>query len=43
MVTNKPALNKNALSQKTNSNDIIISDLNETESNKSEIFNTRKD
>ena len=43
MGTNKSALSKNTSSQKTNSSDIIISDIKEKESNKSEIFTTKKD
>ena len=38
MGTNKSSLSKNALSQKTNPSDNIISDTNEKESNKSETF-----
>ena len=37
MGNSKSTLSKNALSQKTNPNDNIISDINEKESNKSEI------
>ena len=40
---NKSSLNKNALSQKTNPNDNIISDINEKETGKSEIITTKKD
>ena len=41
--TNKSSLSKNALSQKTDLNDSIISDIDEKESNKSEIFTHKKD
>ncbi len=37
-INNKSSLNKNTLSQSTNPSDNIISDINEKESNKSEIF-----
>ena len=43
MGTNKSSLSKNALSQKTNSSDNIVSDINEKETGKSEIFTTKKD
>ena len=43
MGTNKPSLSKNALSQKTNPSDNIISEINEKEPNKSEIFTHKKD
>jgi len=43
MGTNKSSLGKNALSQRTNPNDNIISDINEKESKKSEIFINKKD
>ena len=42
MGTSKSSLGKNALSQKTNPSDNII-DINEIESNKSEIFINKKD
>ena len=38
MASAKSSLNKNALSQKTGPSDNIISDINEKESEKSEIF-----
>ena len=41
--TNKSSLSKNALSQSTNPSDNIISDINEKESNKSEIFTNKRD
>ena len=41
--TSKSSLSKNALSQKTKSSDNIISDINEKESNKSEILINKKD
>jgi hypothetical protein len=43
MGTNKPSLSKNSLSQKTNTSDNIICDINEKESKKSEIINTNRD
>ena len=43
MVTSKSSLGKNALSQKTNPSDNIISDINEKETEKSEIFIKKKD
>ena len=43
MGTNKSALSKSTPSQKTIPSDNIISDVNEGESNKSEIINTKKD
>ena len=43
MGTNKSSLGKNILSQKTNPNDNIISDINEKESIKSESFSNIKD
>jgi hypothetical protein len=41
--TSKASLNNNTLSQKTNQNDNIISDINEKEPNKTEIFTNKKD
>ena len=41
--TSKSSLSKNALSQKANPNDNIISDINEKESHNSEIFINKKD
>ena len=41
--TSKASLSKNAISHKTNSNDNIISDINEKESIKSESFSNIKD
>ena len=41
--TNKSSSSKNALSQKTNSNGTIISDMNEKENEKSEILINKKD
>ena len=43
MGNSKSTLSKNAISHKTNSNDNIISDINEKESNKSEILINKKD
>jgi len=43
MGANKASLSKNVLSQKTNHSDNIISDVNEKESEKSEIFINKKD
>jgi len=43
MGTNKSSLSKNALSQKTNPSDNIVSDINEKETGKSEIITTKKD
>ncbi len=43
IATNKSSLSKNAPSQKTNLSDSIISDINEKESNKSEILINKKD
>ena len=43
MGTNKSSLSKNSLSQKTNPNDSIISDTNEKENEKAEIFINKKD
>ena len=43
MGTSKPSLSKNTLSQKTNPNDKIFLEINEKESNKSEIFTNKKD
>jgi len=43
MGNSKSTLSKNALSQKTNPNDNIISDINEKESIKSESFTNIKD
>ena len=42
MGNSKSSLSKNASSQKTNPNDIIVSENNEKESNKSEIFSNKK-
>ena len=41
--TSKSSLNKNALSQNTNHSDNIITEINEKEFNKSEIFTHKKD
>jgi len=41
--SNKSSLSKNALSQKKSSNDNIIGDINEKETEKSEIFINKKD
>ena len=43
MVTSKSSLGKNALSQKTKASDNIISDINEKETSKSEIFFNKQD
>ena len=43
IATSKSSLSKNAPSQKTNISDNIISDINEKESNKSEILINKKD
>jgi len=43
MGVNKASLSKNVLSQKTDSCDNIISDINKKESEKSEIFINKKD
>ena len=43
MGASKSSLSKNALSQKTSTSDNIISDFNEKESNKSEVFTNKKD
>ena len=43
MGANKASLSKNVLSPKTNPNDNIISEVNEKESEKSEIFINKKD
>ena len=43
MGANKASLSKNVLSQKTESSDNIISDINKKESEKSEIFINKKD
>ena len=43
MGANKSSLSKNVLSQKTDSSDNIISDINKKESEKSEIFINKKD
>ena len=43
MGTNKSSLSKNALTQRTNSSDNIVSDINEKETDKSEIFSNIKD
>ena len=43
MGANKTSLSKNVLSQKTDSGDNIISDINKKESEKSEIFINKKD
>ena len=43
MGSNKASLSKNVLSQKTDSGDNIISDINKKESEKSEIFINKKD
>ena len=43
MGTNKSSLGKNALFQKTNSNDIIVDDVNKKETEKSAIFINKKD
>jgi len=43
MGTNKASLSKNVLSQKTDSGDNIVSDINKKESEKSEIFTNKKD
>ena len=43
MGTSKPSLGKNALSQKTSPSDNIISDTNEKETKKSEIFINKND
>jgi len=41
--SNKSSLSKNALSQKTSPSDNIIGDINEKETEKSEIFINKKD
>jgi len=41
--TSKSSLSKNSLHQKTKTGDNIISDFNEKESNKSEVFTNKKD
>ena len=41
--TSKSSISKNALSQKTTQSDNIVSDINEKESNKSEILTNQKD
>ena len=43
MGSNKSSLSKNALSQKASTNDNIIDDINEKETEKSEIFINKKD
>ena len=43
MGTNKSSLSKNALSQKTSPSDGIITDINEKENEKAEIFINKKD
>ena len=43
MGANKASLSKNIASQKTDSDDNIISDINKKESEKSEIFINKKD
>ena len=43
MGSNKASLNKNVLSQKTDSSDNINNDINKKESEKSEIFINKKD
>ena len=43
MGANKASLGKNVLSQKANSSDIIISDINKKESEKSEVFTNKND
>ena len=43
MGANKASLSKNILSQKTDTGDNIISDINKKESEKSEIFINKKD
>jgi len=43
MGTNKSSLSKNALPQRTNPSDNIVSDNNQKESEKSEIFINKKD
>ena len=43
MGANKASLNKNVLSQKTDSGDNIISNINKKESEKSEVFINDKD
>ena len=43
MGVNKASLSKSVLSQKTESGDNIISDINKKESEKSEIFINKKD
>ena len=43
MGNSKSSLSKNALSQKTNPSDNIISDINEKDTEKSEIFINKKD
>jgi len=43
MGVNKASLSKNVLSQKTDSDDNIISNINKKESEKSEVFINKKD
>jgi len=43
MGSNKASLSKNILSQKTDSGDNIVSDINKKDSEKSEIFINKKD
>ena len=43
MGTSKSSLGKNALSQNANPNDNIINDINEKETEKSEVFINKKD
>jgi len=43
MGTSKSSLGKNALSQKTKSNDNIVSDIKKKETKKSEIFINKND
>jgi len=43
MGANKASLSKNVLSQKTDSGDSVLSDINKKESEKSEIFINKKD
>ena len=43
MGANKSSLSKNVLSQKSDSGDNIINDINKKESEKSEIFINKKD
>jgi hypothetical protein len=43
MGTNKSSLSKNSLSQKTSPSDNIITDMNEKDNEKAEIFINKKD